>query len=90
LLPPDVGPLIRSNQPAEPDRYQHCEHIARVLLHRYGIVFRKLLDQEDNSSPCGIVICLPAHGGRGRLPGAGRFVQASPGSNMHCLERLTP
>ena len=39
--------LIRSSQPVETDRYLHCEHIARVLLGRYGIVFRKLLDQED-------------------------------------------
>jgi ATP-dependent Lhr-like helicase len=59
--------LIRPNQPDETDRYQHCEHIARVLLRRYGIVFRKLLDQEDILAPmAGIVICLPAHGGAGR------------------------
>ena len=38
--------LIRSSQAIATDRYQHCEHIARVLL-ADGIVFRKLLDQED-------------------------------------------
>ncbi len=44
------GPRTRPETPgalAEP----HIEHIARVLLRRYGVVFRKLLEREDGLPP---------------------------------------
>jgi ATP-dependent Lhr-like helicase len=39
--------LLRGGQDEE-DRWQTVEYIAQVLLKRYGIVFRKLLDLENN------------------------------------------
>src|SRR4029079_16430847 len=41
-LPSDVAGAL-----AEP----HGEHIARVVLRRYGVVFRKLLEREDGLPP---------------------------------------
>ena len=80
--------LIGSNQPAETDRYQHCEHIARVLLHRYGIVFRKLLDQEDILPPWReLLYVFRRMEARGELRG-GRFVQGFAGEQYALPEAV--
>ncbi len=80
--------LIRSNQPVETDRYQHCEHIARVLLRRYGIVFRKLLDQEDILPPWReLLYVFRRMEARGELRG-GRFVQGFAGEQYALPEAV--
>ncbi|MFA5923912.1 MAG: DEAD/DEAH box helicase [Methylococcaceae bacterium] len=80
--------LIRSNQPVETDRYQHCEHIARILLRRYGIVFRKLLDQEDILPPWReLLYVFRRMEARGELRG-GRFVQGFAGEQYALPEAV--
>ena len=80
--------LIRSNQPVETDRYQHCEHIARVLLRRYGIVFRKLLDQENILPPWReLLYVFRRMEARGELRG-GRFVQGFAGEQYALPEAV--
>ncbi len=80
--------LIRSSQTAETDRYQHCEHIARVLLRRYGIVFRKLLDQEDILPPWReLLYVFRRMEARGELRG-GRFVQGFAGEQYALPEAV--
>ena len=81
--------LIRSNQqPVETDRYLHCEHIARVLLRRYGIVFRKLLDQEDILPPWrDLLYVFRRMEARGELRG-GRFVQGFAGEQYALPEAV--
>ncbi len=80
--------LNRSNQPVETDRYQHCEHIARVLLRRYGIVFRKLLDQEDILPPWReLLYVFRRMEARGELRG-GRFVQGFAGEQYALPEAV--
>jgi ATP-dependent Lhr-like helicase len=80
--------LIRSNPTVETDRYQHCEHIARVLLRRYGIVFRKLLDQEDVLPPWReLLYVFRRMEARGELRG-GRFVQGFAGEHYALPEAV--
>lgn len=80
--------LIRSNQSVETDRYQHCEHIARVLLRRYGIIFRKLLDQEDILPPWReLHYVFRRMEARGELRG-GRFVQGFAGEQYALPEAV--
>ncbi|MGZ8238476.1 MAG: DEAD/DEAH box helicase, partial [Methylobacter sp.] len=71
--------LIRSSQAIEVDRYRNCEYIAQVLLRRYGIVFRKLLEQE-NIVPSWreLLYVFRRMEARGELRG-GRFVQGFAG-----------
>ncbi|MDD2660935.1 MAG: DEAD/DEAH box helicase [Methylococcales bacterium] len=80
--------LIRSNQPADTDRSQHCEHIARILLRRYGIVFRKLLDKEDILPPWReLLYIFRRMEARGELRG-GRFVQGFAGEQYALPEAV--
>jgi ATP-dependent Lhr-like helicase len=80
--------LLRSNQPVETDRYQHCEYIARALLRRYGIVFRKLLDQEDILPPWReLLYVFRRMEARGELRG-GRFVQGFAGEQYALPEAV--
>ena len=39
--------LLRPSRPNPIDSYEHVEHIARTLLLRYGVVFRKVLEREE-------------------------------------------
>ncbi len=75
--------LIRANPSLiEGDRYQHCEHIAKVLLRRYGIVFRKLLDQENGlPSWRDLLYVFRRLEAKGELRG-GRFVQGFSGEQF--------
>lgn len=60
----------------------HVEHIARVLLGRYGVVFRKLLDREDGLPPWReLLYVLRRLEARGEVRG-GRFVSGFSGEQF--------
>ncbi len=75
--------LIRAHPgQAETDKYQHCEYIAQVLLRRYGVVFRKLLDQETILPDWrDLLYVFRRMEARGELRG-GRFVQGFAGEQF--------
>ncbi len=71
--------LLRSPPNIQDDRYAHAEHMARVLLRRYGVVFRKLLEREDRLPPWrDLLYVYRRMEARGELRG-GRFVQGFAG-----------
>jgi ATP-dependent Lhr-like helicase len=81
--------LIRSPVSAGTDRHQHCEHIALVLLRRYGVVFRKVLEQEDNlPSWRELLYVFRRMEARGELRG-GRFVQGFAGEQYALPEAVS-
>lgn len=81
--------LIRSSQSIEVDRYQNCEYIAQVLLRRYGIVFRKLLEQEDIVPPWReLLYVFRRMEARGELRG-GRFLQGFAGEQYALPEAVS-
>jgi ATP-dependent Lhr-like helicase len=57
------------------------DHIARVLLRRYGVVFRKLLELRRRAAMAGAFLCVSAHGGAGEILG-GRFVSGFAGEQF--------
>src|SRR5204862_7149158 len=60
----------------------HVEHIARVLLRRYGVVFRKLLEREEGLPPWrDLHYVLRRLEARGELRG-GRFVSGFAGEQF--------
>ena len=60
----------------------HVEHIARVLLRRYGVVFRKLLEREDGLPPWReLYYVLRRLEARGEVRG-GRFVSGFSGEQF--------
>ena len=71
--------LLRSAPNTQDDRHAHAEHMARVLLRRYGVVFRKLLEREDRLPPWRELLYVYRRmEARGELRG-GRFVQGFAG-----------
>lgn len=71
------------------DRHLHCEHIARVLLRRYGVIFRKLLEQEDIAPPWrDLLYVFRRLEARGELRG-GRFVQGFSGEHYALPEAVS-
>jgi len=81
--------LLRDYSADESDRHQHCEHIARVLLRRYGVVFRKLLEQEDIVPPWReLLYVFRRLEARGELRG-GRFVQGFSGEQYALPEAVS-
>ncbi|MDD5580366.1 MAG: DEAD/DEAH box helicase [Methylobacter sp.] len=81
--------LIRSSQLLAVDRYQNCDYIAHVLLRRYGIVFRKLLEQEDIVPPWReLLYVFRRMEARGELRG-GRFVQGFAGEQYALPEAVS-
>ena len=82
------APRPRSDAPgalAEP----HVEHIARVLLRRYGVVFRKLLEREDGLPPWrDLYYVLRRLEARGEVRG-GRFVSGFSGEQFALPEAAT-
>ena len=67
----------------------HVEHIARVLLGRYGVVFRKLLDREDGLPPWReLLYVLRRLEARGEVRG-GRFVSGFSGEQFALPEAAT-
>ena len=60
----------------------HVEHVARVLLRRYGVVFRKLLEREEGLPPWReLHYVLRRMEARGELRG-GRFVSGFSGEQF--------
>ena len=71
--------LLRPHADPEAHDYNHSEHIAHVLLRRYGVVFRKLLERESGLPPWRELLYIYRRmEARGELRG-GRFVQGFAG-----------
>jgi ATP-dependent Lhr-like helicase len=71
--------LPRPAAAGEADALNHAEHLARVLLRRYGVVFRRLLERESGlPSWRELLYVYRRMEARGELRG-GRFVQGFPG-----------
>ncbi len=67
----------------------HVEHIARVLLRRYGVIFRKLLEREDGLPPWrDLYYVLRRLEARGEVRG-GRFVSGFSGEQFALPEAAT-
>jgi ATP-dependent Lhr-like helicase len=77
--------LTRRAPPADPQgalAAPHVEHIARVLLRRYGVVFRKLLEREEGLPPWrDLYYVLRRLEARGEVRG-GRFVSGFSGEQF--------
>jgi ATP-dependent Lhr-like helicase len=85
--------LTRRPRPVEPApgalAEPHVEHIARVLLRRYGVVFRKLLEREDGLPPWReLFYVLRRLEARGEVRG-GRFVSGFSGEQFALPEAAT-
>ena len=86
--------LTRRPRPVEraPDALAepHVEHIARVLLRRYGVVFRKLLEREDGLPPWRELFYVYRRlEARGEIRG-GRFVSGFSGEQFALPEAVAP
>jgi ATP-dependent Lhr-like helicase len=67
----------------------HVEHIARVLLRRYGVLFRKLLEREEGLPPWReLYYVLRRLEARGEVRG-GRFVSGFSGEQFALPEAAT-
>ena len=74
--------------PAGEDRFAPVEHIARVLLKRYGVVFRRLLDNETGLPPWRDLLYIYRRmEARGDLRG-GRFVAGFAGEQFALPEAM--
>jgi ATP-dependent Lhr-like helicase len=74
--------LLRPHTTTQERDYSHAEHIARVLLRRYGVVFRKLLERESGlPSWRELLYVYRRMEARGELRG-GRFVQGFAGEQF--------
>ncbi|WBY03142.1 DEAD/DEAH box helicase [Ramlibacter tataouinensis] len=78
--------LTRRQRPHEPApgalAAPHVEHVARVLLRRYGVVFRKLLEREEGLPPWReLYYVLRRLEARGEVHG-GRFVSGFSGEQF--------
>ena len=81
--------LLRPPPSVVDDRYVSVEHIARVLLRRYGVVFRKLLEREDGLPTWRELLYVYRRmEARGELRG-GRFVQGFAGEQYALPEAVT-
>jgi len=81
--------LLRPSAAGEADALSHAEHIARVLLRRYGVVFRRLLERETGlPSWRELLYAYRRLEARGELRG-GRFVQGFPGEQYALPEAVT-
>ena len=80
--------LLRPMLPDGKDVYPHTEHIADILLKRYGVVFRKLLEQEDIVPTWReLLYVFRRKEARGELRG-GRFVQGFAGEQYALPEAV--
>jgi ATP-dependent Lhr-like helicase len=81
--------LLRPAAGGEADALHHAEHIARVLLRRYGVVFRRLLEREGGlPSWRELLYAYRRLEARGELRG-GRFVQGFPGEQYALPEAVS-
>jgi ATP-dependent Lhr-like helicase len=79
--------LRRPRIPAE-QKTERTEHIAKVLLRRYGVVFRKLLEREGNLPPWRELLYIYRRlEARGEVRG-GRFVQGFSGEQFALPEAV--
>ncbi len=79
--------LRRSPLPPE-QKNARAEHIAKVLLRRYGVVFRKLLERESNLPPWRELLYIYRRlEARGDVRG-GRFVQGFSGEQFALPEAV--
>jgi ATP-dependent Lhr-like helicase len=82
--------LLRPARPPRDDqhRFDSVEHLARVLLNRYGVVFRKLLEHETGLPPWRDLLYIYRRmEARGELRG-GRFVQGFAGEQFALPEAM--
>jgi len=84
--------LAARSRPAQPGLRSEAdavEHIARVLLHRYGVVFWRLLEREANWLPPwrDILMCCRRLEARGEIRG-GRFVAGFSGEQYATPEAV--
>jgi ATP-dependent Lhr-like helicase len=81
--------LLRPVTGAAEDEFTHVEHIARVLLRRYGVVFRRLLERESGlPSWRQLLYVYRRLEARGELRG-GRFVQGFAGEQYALPEAVS-
>ena len=74
--------LLRPSRSNPVDSYEAVEHIARTLLLRYGVVFRKILDREEGvPSWRELLYVYRRLEARGEIRG-GRFVQGFSGEQF--------
>ena len=74
----------------DPDHGDRLEYMALTLLHRYGVVFRKMLDRESNSMSWRQLLYIYRHlEAVGRIRG-GRFVEGFSGEQFALPEALSP
>ncbi|MGR9037715.1 MAG: Lhr family helicase, partial [Gammaproteobacteria bacterium] len=80
--------LLRPQHPAS-DNYQAVEYIARILLLRYGVVFRKILANEEGIPTWReLLYSYRRLEARGEIRG-GRFVQGFAGEQFALPEAVT-
>ncbi|NOT13201.1 MAG: DEAD/DEAH box helicase [Methylococcaceae bacterium] len=81
--------LLRPSRPNPADNYEHVEHIARTLLLRYGVVFRKVLEREEGIPSWRELLYIYRRlEARGDIRG-GRFVQGFAGEQFALPEALS-
>jgi ATP-dependent Lhr-like helicase len=81
--------LLRPASDSDQHNYSHTEHIARVLLRRYGVVFRKVLERENGlPSWRELLYVYRRMEARGELRG-GRFVQGFAGEQYALPEAVS-
>ena len=81
--------LLRTSRPNPSDSYEPIEHIARTLLLRYGVVFRKVLYREEGiPSWRELLYVFRRLEARGDIRG-GRFVQGFAGEQFALPEALS-
>ena len=81
--------LLRQPNTENDDKYQHCEYVAKILLRRYGVVFRKLLVNECNIPTWRELLYIYRRmEARGELRG-GRFVQGFSGEQFALPEAVS-
>jgi ATP-dependent Lhr-like helicase len=81
--------LINTQQANNEQQSQHIEHIARILLKRYGVVFRKLLERESRlPSWRELLYVYRRMEARGELRG-GRFVEGFSGEQFALPEAVS-
>jgi ATP-dependent helicase Lhr and Lhr-like helicase len=80
--------LLRPSRAQPEDSYEAVEHIARTLLLRYGVVFRKVLEREEGiPSWRELLYVYRRLEARGEIRG-GRFVQGFAGEQFALPEAV--
>lgn len=80
--------VLRPARSGSSDSYEHVEHIARTLLLRYGVVFRKVLEREDGlPSWRELLYFYRRLEARGEIRG-GRFVHGFAGEQFALPEAI--